>query len=288
MIRRELNTTDVTASWLLISQVEHARVSGVLAQRWTAADLSPRTCDGEPVTATTVDEILAAVSHHDDGWIEWERAPQIDPTHGRPYSFMSEMPFGDALAIWDGSIAAARALGPLAGWMVASHFRELLASGVHLDDELAVAWLAATEPQRVTWLAEWQRADDRHTPRLATRALRLLQACDLLSLWLACDCPLAAHEQVDHVEPFRLHWRHDAVGPYRLEAWRCAPQSSNRADPFRDSTWRVTGQPWPFADEAFRLTANVQLVPARRYASSAELLAACRPVALCWSLVRQP
>src|SRR5690349_8079583 len=64
MIRRELRLTDGEPIWLFISQVDHARVSGeIVAQR------------KEPPTT----EVIEAISHHDDGWAEWEAAPKFNP-----------------------------------------------------------------------------------------------------------------------------------------------------------------------------------------------------------------
>src|SRR6187200_2267627 len=110
MIRRELKLTDNSTIWLLVSQVEHARMSGELVRDWREA-FSP--------------DVVDAIAHHDDGWAAWEDEPKLDPARGAPYSFL-EMPLAESLSIWDKSIAAARAFGPLGGWIVAGHFYNLL------------------------------------------------------------------------------------------------------------------------------------------------------------------
>jgi len=53
MIRRNLTLVDGTPLWLLISQVEHARVSGELTEFWQ-----------QPFPSEVVD----AITQHDDGW----------------------------------------------------------------------------------------------------------------------------------------------------------------------------------------------------------------------------
>lgn len=285
MIRRELDTDDGDNQWLLVSQVEHAHLSGELARAWTADDLSPRVCDGQPTPRDTTDEIFAAVAHHDDGWADWEAAPAIDPAHRRPYSFISEMPLADSLAIWDGSIAAVREIGPLAGWMVAGHFYELLAaSGDAVKEQMAAGWLRSTERQRCEWLQSWQAAASGNTARIADRALRLLQLADQLSLWLCRFCPLAVEAARPDAEPFILDWQDSGVGLYRLAPRRRATQSSKSADQSSDSDWAVVCTPWPFVDAQLNLAADAWLAPVRKYTSSAELVNVRRPVKLGWLL----
>src|SRR5882757_3486291 len=106
MIRREIELAEGERLWLLISQVDHAHISGELTR-----NLDERFSH----------EVIEAITHHDDGWAEWEAAPKLNPEIGGPYSFL-EMPLTESLAIWDRSIAAAREFGPLAGFIVAGHF----------------------------------------------------------------------------------------------------------------------------------------------------------------------
>jgi hypothetical protein len=147
MIRREFQLENRTAAWLFISQVEHARISGELVRTW-----------GE----TFSDDVLAAIMHHDDGWAAWEAEPQIDRRRGRPYSFL-EMPIADVLAIWDGSIKAARNFGPLAGAIVAGHFISLASGSDQASNPLAANWLREMAEARAAWLAEWQAAAPSNT-----------------------------------------------------------------------------------------------------------------------------
>src|SRR3954465_2719915 len=102
MIRRELKLSADSAIWLLIQQVEHARISGELVRNWR-----------DEFSA----DVVEAIAHHDDGWTSWENEPKFNPAVGAPYSFL-EMAIAESLVIWDGSIAAARKFGPLAGYIV--------------------------------------------------------------------------------------------------------------------------------------------------------------------------
>lgn len=284
MIRRELRC-DGSDQWLLVSQVEHARVSGVLASAWTADDFSPRVTSGEPLANETTAEILAAITHHDDGWAAWEAAPKIDPEHARPYSFISEMPLDESLAIWDGSIAAAAEIGPLAGWMVAGHFYELLAgSDDAAKESAAMNWLETTDRQRQSWLQTWLASSSKNSTPVAERALRLLQLTDVLSLWLFRICPLTAAADPREAEPFELHWPQSEVGPYRFAPAGCPSSQPEQMDHDSFCRWNVVCDPWTFADAELNLAAEVWLVPKRRYSSSEELVNMRRPAKLGWQL----
>ncbi len=114
MIRREIQFAVGVQQWLLISQIEHARLSGELAE------LCLSRFGGEDTALDGVrHELLQAIIHHDDGWAGWEAAPRLDPKLGRPLSFL-ELPLAEALTVWSNSIEAAHAFGEFAAWVVAA------------------------------------------------------------------------------------------------------------------------------------------------------------------------
>ncbi|HEX6984505.1 MAG TPA: DUF3891 family protein, partial [Planctomycetaceae bacterium] len=88
MIRRE-----ATDGWLLISQVDHARLAGDLAAAWGNDRVA-----GLPLA----EWLVPAVRDHDEGWRIWEAAPTVTE-EGRPRQF-TEMPAAEAAAIWAVSI----------------------------------------------------------------------------------------------------------------------------------------------------------------------------------------
>lgn len=73
-----------------VAQPAHAWISGQLAQAWgneTFGAVDPSW------------EVCLAAEQHDIPWLEWERAPAIDPKTGYPHTFMSlDMP--TKLAMW--------------------------------------------------------------------------------------------------------------------------------------------------------------------------------------------
>ena len=270
MIRRDATDADGQPAWILISQVEHARVSAELARHWGAGGVLPL----EPR-----DELLSTIAHHDDGWADWERRPTIDPAHGRPYDFM-EMPLDEALPIWDRSIAATERLaGPLGAWLVASHFCVLLRRGRDAHPhpagylERADAWLADAGEHRASWLAEWQQQNPaRNTTKLADRGLAQLQMFDALSLWFCC---------ADRESPKRLA---TPAGPSIM----LSPAGGQAVDGRSDGdcigqTIRVAL--WPFTLPAVELSTSGRLVAADRYADASALAAApSQLVRLSWVL----
>jgi hypothetical protein len=88
MIRR-----DTPDSWLLISQVDHARLAGDLAAAWGNDRVA-----GLPLA----DWLVPAVRDHDEGWRFWEAHPTVTPD-GKPRQFL-EMPPAESTAIWTVSI----------------------------------------------------------------------------------------------------------------------------------------------------------------------------------------
>src|SRR5690606_6738244 len=62
---------------VLTTQVDHARASGQLAHA-----IDERYCDEQ-----FYHEIIPLITHHDEGWAEWEKNPRRDVS-GAPINFM--------------------------------------------------------------------------------------------------------------------------------------------------------------------------------------------------------
>jgi hypothetical protein len=177
MIRRDATTSDGSPGWVLIDQVEHARLAGDLARCWGAGEFAPL----EPR-----DVVLPTIYRHDDGWVDWDRDPGIDCVSGRPLAF-TEMPVETAQALWSQSIANVASLGPLSQYLVAGHFVALRSGGDRAQSKAAVEFTTRYRDLEDKWLRRWQMLDPRsNTTESATRALRHLQLFDSLSLWLCC------------------------------------------------------------------------------------------------------
>jgi|tagenome__1003787_1003787.scaffolds.fasta_scaffold20916813_2 hypothetical protein len=269
MIRRELRLNDNAAIWLLVSQVEHARMSGELVRSWRE-EFSP--------------DVVEAIAHHDDGWAAWESEPKFNPKIGAPYSFL-EMPVAESLVIWDNSIASARKFGPLAGYIVAGHFYNLLADSDHAKEPPAIAWLTAKRKVRTSWLDEWIRADRSHTLEYAKTAQQMLPTADLFSLWLCCDCPVDATQESLLAESAMKLRTNSLLAQFSFgspEFTICESLSKHRLEGL---SWIVPVEPFPFKQSPVSLRAKAVAVPLSKYTSLQEMLSASWDLELDWQLV---
>jgi hypothetical protein len=257
MIRRDGGSDPATRGhWVLISQIDHARLSGNLAEHWGGdgfLPLKPR------------EELLWAIYHHDDGWRQWEQEPGV-LDNGQPRAF-TEMQASESLAIWIGSIEMAQTRGNLAAYVVAGHFcalaRRATAWKKHRAQWAAVEqFLARFETQMTHWQETWHAEDPAlNTPACAQEALSQLQFFDRLSLWFCCT-PSGSQERLETprgpvltVAP--IDWTH------------------------------VRLSPWPLTCDCLEVELPGRLVAQGRYRSAAELAAsASQCVVVSWSLRR--
>ncbi len=157
--------------FLLIQQPHHARISGEVALAMTAS--------GVPVLTS---DVVRAIELHDQGWAKADK--ERVASKQRPASFLHAAP-GDFLTAWTESIRTATAICPISGFIVSSHFRQLAEFGLKVY---------AGEAEITTFLQEFiareqvneERllAADGRNPLEAERLVRILQFCDLLSLYL--------------------------------------------------------------------------------------------------------
>jgi hypothetical protein len=161
MIIREIGTKTY-----LTPQPDHA---------WACGDLV-RFVRPEFVEQEFEDELLAAVRHHDDGWIEWETEPQVDPS-GKPLNFL-EVAKKDHVEMWRKGLERVRAAqGPFAGALLTLHAESLF------QDEMDADFGAHVARKRMEWAREAMPGEDpvRRDWRLE-RAYCVLRLCDLLTL----------------------------------------------------------------------------------------------------------
>jgi hypothetical protein len=96
---------------LVIRQTDHAILSGFFAREW-GNELFTRP---EPF-----ESFCLAASEHDNGWREWELAPQMDPRTHLPYSFMS-IPTEEHVALYQRGIERVVKADRYAGLLVSMH-----------------------------------------------------------------------------------------------------------------------------------------------------------------------
>ena len=229
MIRR-----DSGDEWLLIGQVEHARLAAELAEMWDDTQVCP---------LPNREFLIPTILHHDDGWSEWEAAPEIDPDTGIPRQF-TEMEPVVVVEIWRRSIllcargnssvpnAKVRNLLPAVWTSLHCHLAERIDRARSGNQQVVARFLEAQQQLRRRWL---NRTDD-VTEQVVASGFRFLQLFDLLSLWLCC-----------------------AERTERFEAQ--IPETPRLSlVPRRD---RITVEPWPFAQEEVTLAVTARAIPAR-------------------------
>lgn len=249
MIRR-----DDRGDWLIIPQIEHARLAGELALAWGNARV--RSLAGFP-------NLLWGVGHHDDGWRDWDEAPRLKPETGFPRSF-NEMRMRDSTAIWTQSIEICSA-DPLAGIAVSRHFcylaRHVQSSGhADVDDLAAIDQFLAEQANVEAALSNRARLEaagarsHQDFETLFDFGLHAVQFFDNVSLWLCCA---ERHES-------------ESVTTPSGETIRLLPRAAGM----------IGIDPYPLGVDSLVLMTPVRRLAARRYGSDAELQAALQTAPL--------
>jgi len=155
---------------LTIAQPDHARLAGVFAESWR---------DGAGAS------LVAASQHHDDGWIDWEKAPTIDG-QGRPHDFLT-ISMDDRVAVYRRGIDLLATADRAAGLLTSLHFGRLLAEGLGALEGDARRTAEDFLAEQSTWEARtWPQVGE---PEGVEADYQVLRAVDYLSL-LLCMRPL--------------------------------------------------------------------------------------------------
>jgi hypothetical protein len=114
----------------LVTQPDHAAVSGYLAAHWGNSDFKPL---GRWENSTGAEslrrEIVFAIAEHDNGWWEWEADPEIDPADGLPLDFLQASDEG-GFDRWKRGAARFESAHPLASLLINRHAYWLQAARV--------------------------------------------------------------------------------------------------------------------------------------------------------------
>ena len=192
----------------LITQPAHAALSGEMAAQF------------DPVLFPGLDaNVVSAISLHDAGWGPYD-AYVIQPLasvsgkgkpQARPYSFISA-PLPETLAAWTGSIDTAAKLSPLGGLLVSLHFCSIATMKPDLSpqDERAMQHFLKKESARQQ---AWHKKLGAEGEEARVQPLlKVLQLCDLLSLYLCCGLKEAVDfPQQIGASPVRLRWSEAGV-----------------------------------------------------------------------------
>jgi hypothetical protein len=234
---------------VIVRQVDHQEQCRTMAERWgNEAFERP-----EPYGS-----LADAAGWHDEGWRAWEDAPEIDPA-GRPLDF-PDLDAKRHIALYRLGIRAAVERDPRAGLIVSMHGQGLYERRRGLDGPAPPR--AEREPEVRAYLEEQDELQASLTAALggedrvagwAWDGYRLLQAWDLLSLWLL--------------------WR----GLPREEERSLVRVPRRPADPGVDLRLAPAGpractiDPFPFRGDAVDLPVAARIIPDRRYEDDLDL-----------------
>ena len=254
MIRR-----DETDGYLLVTQNDHAKLSGELATYAGNDRFSPLTDQPAAIRGITL---------HDCGWPIHDDEPTVNP-HGQPTDVF-ESPHDIALRVWTQSAQRATSEGPYPGLLVSLHVLHLSlladASKMDVHQRFAVNKFQHAEVERQETL---RKSLGMHVDRPLTHGLaephvdpledelrfhfRWLQALDQISLALCCTAPPTSRST-------ELHPR--AGGDAIKLSMECTGERS------------LEVKPWPFNRTEIELQIQGRLVPRTRYADHEQLRAA--------------
>ena len=194
----------------LISQPDHAAVSGYLAAHWGNREFSAAGGYSDCHDAELVrSEVVFAIAEHDNGWWEWEADPELDPDDGLPLDLL-QLTQGQGFARWRLGVPRFAEKHPYVALLISFHAYWLHAYRVEPNPDTTFAhplfgdpnsWLPANGDeleQARQFVAEqkglqgefiarlredpvWASATD---PQNLNPHVRLLQVADALSLSL--------------------------------------------------------------------------------------------------------
>jgi uncharacterized protein DUF3891 len=166
------------SNWWLVTQPDHAALSGDLASQFRS-----------PKFPSLDHDVVEGIALHDEGWAIFDGGgrnappvskPRLDDS-GRPLSFFQVVP-ADFVPVWGESIAAAERMSPIAGILVSSNFTRI------------GQMRPAAQPQEQGLIGDFLRREESRRARLmplqgrpvqeVELLLDVLQFCDLLSLYL--------------------------------------------------------------------------------------------------------
>lgn len=237
--------------WILISQRDHAALSGALMARWGNEFFAP---------PTPYAQVVLGIAEHDTGWDAWDAAPEIHAETGYPLQF-TELTSEAYIPIWRRGVEYHREASPYAALLIALHTGHLARRRLekvlgHVADEEAAAltaFIAEAEKLRLELadavMAQSEATSERLEAEIKTN-FRLLQIGDLISLELCGG--LSGPFSVERV-PARM------MG--RVASMTFAPVTEDV----------LVAHPYPFSEPDVGVSVSGWILHKKAFTSSAEL-----------------
>ncbi|HEY2462311.1 MAG TPA: DUF3891 family protein [Candidatus Acidoferrum sp.] len=246
---------------IVIRQTDHAVLSGFFAREW-GNDLFKRP---EPF-----ESFRLAASEHDNGWRDWELAPQLDPKTRLPFSFMS-IPTSDHIALYQRGIERIVKADHYAGLLVSLHCADLYDRARATMPGFSAKYVKSTESQIVT--------DFTQSLRLQQLRLKVDLRANPSTKNFASDKALAANaRRLEALDRLSLHF---CIAPPEGATIDAVPvdDTGNEVD------WvlrvaehqQISLTPYPFRRSPLHFSILARRVPKRIYATDLEFQKALAP-----------
>lgn len=182
MIRREER-----GGWILINQNDHARLAGNIMSYWGNEEFSK---------PDPYEEVIFAISEHDNGWKEWDALPKVNPLNRYPMNFL-EMDSVEQYCIWRRCFKRYSTAHPYASALIALHFGKLNEKSLNKGRKNSIAHSCYMEI--IGFVSEMlhinlSTLNTKCLPEDIRVNLRLVQIGDIISLalchgWFSLDIP---------------------------------------------------------------------------------------------------
>jgi hypothetical protein len=240
---------------LCIHQTSHALMAAEFCRHWGNADFAIPT----PYTV-----VMNAIEQHDNGWYEWECAPEIGED-GAPLDFMRGPAAQIKLALWQRGIDRAAAQHPYAGLMVSRH-ATLLYTGdlarLDEDERSATEAFIAKQKQNADKVRQ-MLARDTELHRAASEPV-LLAHTRLLQFGDSSSLQVSVPWSNERVFP---HCPVDFAGTYATLTLRWEASE-------------ITVDPWPYDVDHFTVSTHGRLLNQNTFPNNAAYQAALAAVPL--------
>jgi hypothetical protein len=253
----------------LVTQSDHGRLAGALAERWGNDDFA----------ACALQETLVyTAAHHDDGWMPLDEVPTWQPDEQRPAHFL-EVPLPTVVEAYTRGVDAMYEASPLAGSIESMHFtgfyraRWGMDDAPHVDHPAVPDVVEAEEERRArgirdSWPTDRARSD---FERDVWHAYEVLQVLDLLSLCL-CLVDLSRESQAETQVMARTLFSIDQEPSRRIILRAPRSNEGDRVDLTVSvaAAEVVTVDPFPFSEREIAVEVPARLLEATRYGSAEE------------------
>lgn len=180
-------------SFIMITQHDHAKISGQFAQNWK---------DEYFLGLERKEEVVLGIYEHDRGWIEPDTAPIWKSSQQKPYSFV-DFPLDLKVAYYKKGIDEVEKMSKYAGLLCSSHYGSFLQ---YEENPIGKKFVEEEITRRLHLLKLCGILGKMGKEKQLLYHLSILKFCDNLSLYICLNDPGAKKEN-EH------HWYQNGISP---------------------------------------------------------------------------